>query len=98
MNNLKEMRQRLERVFEGYAKLKDSEQKMAVSMVFVMLRQMLCGHSHQRQKLEELARKYDRRSHVERERGKLVRKTNASSPTAPIKPVKTTKKNELRRK
>ncbi|WP_170528532.1 hypothetical protein [Ruegeria arenilitoris] len=100
MGDLETTRLRLEQVFASYARLSNSEQEMAVDMMIVMLRQMLRLQNGKRQKLTELGskNKASSTSHVEKARRKLVRKSNSSSPQPPIKPVQTTKKNELRRK
>lgn len=101
MKNIEELRQQLELVFARYMKLDDDEQQTALDMTVLMLRQMMRSQNGRRQRLIELGGEAkgetDKRSHVEKTRSTLVRKTNASSPQAPIKPVKTTKKNELRR-
>lgn len=101
MKNIEELRQQLELVFARYMRLDAGEQQTAMDMTVLMLRQMLREQSGRRQRLIELGAdtkdETDKRSHVEKTRSTLVRKTNASSPQAPIKPVKTTKKNELRR-
>ncbi|MFT5742306.1 MAG: hypothetical protein ACI86S_000364 [Paracoccaceae bacterium] len=104
MKNIEELRQQLEQVFARYMKLDDDEQHTALDMTVLMLRQMLREQGGRRQRLIELgggkhggATKRNARSNAEKTRSKLVRKSNAASPQAPIKPVKTTRKNELRR-
>ncbi|MBW0159703.1 hypothetical protein [Sedimentimonas flavescens] len=101
MKKIEELRQQLELVFARYMKLSDDEQHTAMDMTALMLRQMLREQSGRRQRLIELGADVksgtDKRTHVEKTRSKLVRKTNASSPQAPIKPVQTTRRNELRR-
>jgi len=65
------------------------------------LRRMLRDNNGEKQQLAELdsTAKTDNaaRESAKKARAKLTRKSNAASPQAPIKPVKTTKKNELRR-
>jgi hypothetical protein len=100
MGNLNAVRKQLELVFVGYIELSDEERYKAMDMVLALQRQMLRKHSGLRQRLAELDSNTasDSTSHVEKARRKLVRKSNSSSPQPPIKPVQTTKKNELRRK
>ncbi|WP_170381168.1 hypothetical protein [Ruegeria atlantica] len=103
MANLNHVQQQLELAFAGYLELDDGEQDAAVDMALVLLRQMLRHKSGIRQKLAEFGNKpkcaKDKRQqqNAKKVRGELVRKTNAASPKAPIKPVQVTKKNELRR-
>jgi hypothetical protein len=104
MKNIEELRQQLELAFTRYMRLEDDEQQAAMDMTVVMLRQMMREQSGRRQRLAELSNetqngtvKRSTRSNAEKARSTLVRKTNASSPKVPIKPVQTTRKNELRR-
>lgn len=104
MKNIEELRQQLELVFGRYMKLDDDEQQTAMDMTILMLRQMLREQSGRRQRLIELcggkrdsAAKRRAQTNAGKARSKLVRKSNAASPQAPIKTVQTTKKNELRR-
>ncbi|WP_037306886.1 hypothetical protein [Ruegeria halocynthiae] len=105
MGQLKNIGKQLELLFAGYLELDDDEQDTAIDMTVLLLRQMLRDRSGRRQKLTELEAgtkrttgKHTQRSHAKKARGKLVRKSNAASPQAPIKSVQVTKKNELRRK
>ncbi len=104
MGQLKNIKIQLELLFAGYLELGDDEQDTAIDMTVLLLRQMLRDRSGRRQKLTELEAgtkrttgKSSKRSNSEKARSKLVRKSNSSSPQPPIKPVQTTKKNELRR-
>lgn len=104
MKQVKEVQQQLELVFARYVELGAAEQDAAADMTLALLRQMLRHNSGIRQRLAELGNtpqsttnKRLQRSNAEKARGKLVRKTNAASPKAPIQPVQVTKKNELRR-
>lgn len=105
MGQLNNVKQQLELAFAGYLELGNDEQDAAMDMTVLLLRQMLRDKSGRRQKLTELEAETKRtttksvkRSNAEKARGRLVRKSNAASPKAPIKPVQVTKKNELRRK
>ncbi|MGJ5620804.1 hypothetical protein [Sulfitobacter sp. MF3-043] len=104
MRNIDELRQQLELVFACYMKLDDEGQQTAMDMTVLMLRQMLREQSGRRQRLIELgsgkrdnAAKRRVQTNAGKTRSKLVRKSNAASPQSPIKPVQTTRKNELRR-
>lgn len=100
MNNMEEVRRSLELVFARYMRLEDDEQHAAMDMTVLMLRQMLRQQSGRQQRLTELkgsATKRGTSSNAEKARSKLVRKSNAASPKAPIKPVQVTKNNELRK-
>ncbi len=104
MGQLENIGRQLELLFAGYLELDDDEQDTAMDMTVLLLRQMLRDKSGKRQKLTELGtdakrttRRNGKQSNAEKARNKLVRKSNAASPKAPIKPVKVTKKNELRR-
>jgi hypothetical protein len=103
MTNLDEVRQQLELAFARYMRLDDAEQHAAMDMAVLLLRQMLRKQSGRRERLAELGTSKQHTttrktgSHVEKTRSALVRKSNAASPKAPLKPVQTTKKNELRR-
>jgi len=100
MENLNAVRKQLELVFVSYMELSDKEQCKAMDMLLTLQRQMLRKHMGLRQRLAELDGNTasDSATDVEKTRRKLVRKSNSSSPQPPIKPVQTTKKNELRRK
>lgn len=100
MANLNEFQKQMELVFASYAGLCDAEQEAAADMTVVMLRQMLRHKNGLRQRLAELNGDADNRqkaTSAEKMRNSLVRKMNAASPKAPIKPVQVTTKNELRR-
>jgi hypothetical protein len=105
MRKLDKVRQQLELAFAGYVELEDKEKSVAMDLATVMLRQMLREKTGLRQALAELGDvapkgtpRRTQQSNAKKARSKLVRKSNAGSPKAPIKPVKVTKKNELRRK
>lgn len=104
MTEITSLRQQLELAFAAYMQLDDSGQQAAMDMTVLMLRQMLREQSGRRQRLIELGSekqsstsKRKTQSNAERARNKLVRKSNAASPQAPIKPVQVTKKNELQK-
>lgn len=104
MNDIDEFKQQLELAFARYLRLENDEQHVAMDMTILMLRQMMHEQSGRRQRLAELSNETQNRtvkrstpSNAEKARSTLVGKANASSPKASIKPVQTTRKNELRR-
>jgi hypothetical protein len=102
MTNKEQFREHLQQAHKSYIMLDDKEQRAALDLALVLLRRMLRDNSGEKQQLAELGStaKTDTaaRESVKKARAKLTRKANASSPQAPIKPVQTTRKNELRRK
>lgn len=97
----KQFRQLLRLAYTDFRQMSEDNKTAALDLTMQLLRKMLQDGRVQRQKLAELEttkrKQSPTRSHVEKARGKLVRKTNAASPQPPVKPVKVTKKNEQRR-
>lgn len=95
MNKLQQVKDQLELTFSRYLQLHDHEQDAALDMTVVMLRKMQKAQGGKRKALIELGE--DENSDAEKARSRVVRKSNAASPQSPVKPVRTTKKNELRK-
>ncbi|MGB5863827.1 MAG: hypothetical protein WBG95_05965 [Sulfitobacter sp.] len=102
MENIEQFKQHLQQAYSSYLKLDGDGKHAAFEMAVTLLRKMLRDSSGQKQRLAELGSTAKsgsaKRTHAEKARAKLTRKSNAQSPQSPLKPVKTTSKNELRRK
>jgi hypothetical protein len=101
MTNKQKFREHLQQAYKSYIMLDDKEQRAALDLVLVLLRRMLRDNSGEKQQLAELGSTAmtdtAARESAKKARAKLTRKSNAASPKALIKPVQTTRKNELRR-
>ncbi|WP_170375264.1 hypothetical protein [Ruegeria atlantica] len=88
----------LKAVYAEYLLLEDDCKAGACERTLAILGNMIREKDGRKRKLAEIGSTGEaKRSNAKRARGKLVQQTNASSPQSPLKPVKTTKKNELRR-
>jgi hypothetical protein len=98
MTNNEKFKKKLQQAYVSFMQLDQSDQPDALDQTLLLMRKMLhCGNGR-KQRLAELGKNNSAaRSDSEKSRSKLTRKTNAASPQSPIKPVKTTRKNELRR-
>jgi hypothetical protein len=98
MTNNEKFKQNLQQAYLSFLQLDQSEQLEALDRILILMQRMLRGSNGRKQRLSELGpNDTAARSDSEKSRSKLVRKSNAASPQSPIKPVKTTRKNELRR-
>jgi hypothetical protein len=98
MTNNEKLKKYLQQAYVCFIQLDQSEQLEALDRTLLLMRKMLRGGNGRKQRLAELGPNDSAaRSDSEKLRSKLVRKSNAASPQSPIKPVKTTKKNELRK-
>jgi hypothetical protein len=97
MTNNEKFEQNLQQAYLSFLQLDQSGQLEALDRTLILMRKMLRGGNRRKQRLAELGLDDSAaRSDSEKSRSKLVRKSNAASPQSPIKPVKTTRKNELR--
>ena len=97
-------KERLRLIFFDLKALEDTEKEIALDLAVGLLRQMLRESNGTKQRLAEIERrarsgadKSGKSGGGKRARAALVRRTNAKNPQAPLKPVETTKNNELRR-
>ncbi|SEN97522.1 hypothetical protein SAMN05216227_103616 [Pseudorhodobacter antarcticus] len=101
MENGKNFRLHVQKAYNEYRQMDNDGQAAALNLVAELLRKMLRDSSGRRHSLTELGGTTktgtETRTNTEKARAKLIRKSNAVSPQAPIKPVQTTSKNELRR-
>ena len=100
MTDSEHLRHHLQQAYKSYVQLDDEGQHTALELMAVLLRQMLCNGNGHKQRLAEMGSTAQtgtsKRTTAEKARSKLTRKSNAQSPQSPLKPVKTTSKNELR--
>jgi hypothetical protein len=98
MTNNEKFKQNLQQAYLCFMQLDQSEQLEALDRTLILMRKMLRSGNGRKQRLSELGLDDSAaRSDSKKSRSKLVRKSNAASPQSPIKPVKMTRKNELRR-
>ena len=97
-------KERLRLIFLDFKALEEAEKQVALDLAVGLLRQMLREGSGTKQRLAEIERrarsgadKNVKSGGGKKTRAALVRRSNAQSPQAPLKPVTTTKNNELRR-
>ena len=98
MTNNEKFKQHLQQAYLSFLQLDQSEQLEALDRILILMQRMLRGGNGRKQRLAELGpNDSEARSDSEKLRSKLVRQSNAASPQSPIKPVKTTRKNEFRK-
>lgn len=97
-------KERLRLIFLDFKALEEAEKQVALDLAVGLLRQMLREDNGTKQRLAEIERrarsgadKGGKSGGGKKARAALVRRTYAQSPQAPLKPVPTTKNNELRR-